>query len=84
MMEDQPGRAAVVLERANKVLLMKEQLTELTEQVALLMTSQECQQPIVRCFYCNQPNTINVSVKHITPSSDSSQTVVITVVRLGI
>ena len=55
MMEDQPGRAAVVSEPSNEVVLMKEQLTELTEQVALLTTSRECQQPVVRCFYCNQP-----------------------------
>ena len=34
---------------------MKEQLAKLTEQVALLTTSRERQQPVVRCFYCNQP-----------------------------
>ena len=54
MTEDQPGRAAVVSESPNEVLLLKEQVAELTEQVALLSTSRERQQPVVRCFYCNQ------------------------------
>ena len=54
MMEDHPGRAAVVSEPSNEVLLLKEQLADLTEQVALLTTSRERQQSVIRCFYCDQ------------------------------
>ena len=82
MMEDQPGPAAVILEPTNKVLLMKEQFAKLTEQVRLVenANSQLCIASIAI-----SPDTFNISVNHnITPSSDSSHTVVITVVRLGI
>lgn len=58
MIEDHPEQAAVVSQPSTEVLLMKEQLAELTEQVALLTTSRERQQPAVRCFYCNQPGHI--------------------------
>ena len=37
MTEDQPGQPAAVLELLKEVVLLKEQITELTEQVALLM-----------------------------------------------
>ena len=60
MTEDPPERAAVVTESSSKALLIKEQLAELTEQVALLTSSRERQQPAVHCFYCNQP----VHVQH--------------------
>ena len=58
MMEDPPGRAEVVTESSSDALLMKEQLAELTEQVALLTSSRECQQPAVNCFYCIQPGHV--------------------------
>ena len=47
MIEDHPGQAAVVSESSNEVLLLKEQLTDLTEQVALLTTSREHQQSVI-------------------------------------
>ena len=37
---------------------MKEQLAEFTEQVALLTSSREHQQPAVHCFYYNQPGHV--------------------------
>ena len=53
MMEDYPGRAAVMSESSNEVLLLKEQLADLTKQVDLLITSRECQQSVIHCFYYN-------------------------------
>ena len=58
MIEDQPEQAAVVSQPSSDVLLLKEQIADLTEQVALLTTGGERQRPIVRCFYCNQPGHI--------------------------
>ena len=39
---------------SNEVLLLKEQLTDLTEKFALLITSRERQQSVIRCFDCDQ------------------------------
>ena len=58
MIEDQPEQAAVVSQPSSDVLLLKEQIADLTEQVALLTTSREHQWPIAQCFYCNQPGHI--------------------------
>ena len=58
MIEDQPEQAAVVSQPSSDVLLLKEQIADLIEQVVLLTTSRECQRPIAQCFYCNQPGHI--------------------------
>ena len=47
MKEDQPEQAAAVSQPYNDVLQLKEQIANLTEQVALLTTSRERQQPNV-------------------------------------
>ena len=47
MIEDQPEQAAVVSQPSSDVLLLKEQIANLIEQVALLTTSREHPQPIV-------------------------------------
>ena len=54
-MKDHQDQVAVVSENSNEVTLLKEQVANLTEQVALLLTTRQCPRQIIRCFYCDQP-----------------------------
>ena len=62
--DKQPNQAAVVLYLHNKELLLKEQLTDLIEQAALLTTSRECHQGIC-CFYLISLVIFSINAKFV-------------------
>lgn len=55
MMDDREHTAAAISEKPNDVQQLREQLAELTEQVALLSTANYRPKQVPRCFSCNQP-----------------------------